>query len=189
MPLMKSKGSVGWKRWWQFKNPDWSPGRVSHWAALHVQHSWEEHTAAVFFWAGRELTLTKIPFSWKIFRKGFAFSSITSWFKQDSLGLQWGLHTDFLLRCLGVKPWVGRMLSNGWLKVWHLTELKVLIGPGGILNIFKYPHKSKNMTFCNWNYKMRGRFCSFGGNLNMKEISYEWILKNAFKHLSNQSTL
>lgn len=63
------------------------------------------HRAATFFWAGREQKVTKISSSWRLFRKGFAFCSITSWLKQGIHRLQWNVHTDTLLRCLGWSLW------------------------------------------------------------------------------------
>lgn len=131
------------------------------------------HSAAAFFWAGRELKWTKTPFSWRLFRKGFAFSSITSWFKPGIGRPQWGMDVGVLLRCLTWGRGVQRMRSNNQLRVWHLTESKAWIRPGRIFNIFKYPHKSKNTTFCTWNCKMGGHFFSFSGNLNMKD--FLWI--------------
>lgn len=149
------------------------------------------HGAAAFFSAGRELKWTKIPFSWRLFRKGFAFSSITSWllrFKQGIGRLQWGMDVAFLLRCLTWGHGVQRMRSTNQLRVWHLTESKAWIRPGRIFNIFKYPHKSKNMTFCEWNCKMSGYF--FPSVVTwLWKISYELVLTNAVKHLCNQSTL
>lgn len=149
------------------------------------------HSTVAFFWAGRELKLTEISSSRRLFRKGFAFCSTASWFKQGSSRLQWDVYVD-ILSCLREAYAVRRVLSNSPLGVWGLRELKALKGPGRIFNIFKYLHESKNMTFCYWNCKTRRLFFYFfffGCNLNVKEISCELILTNALRYLSDQSTL
>lgn len=63
------------------------------------------YRAAAFFWVGREQKVTKISSSWRLFRKGFAFCSITSRLKQGIHRFQWDVQTAILLRCLGRSPW------------------------------------------------------------------------------------
>ena len=68
-----------------------------------------------------------------------------------------------------------RMLSDGLLGVWNLTALKALTGPGRTFNTFKYPHESKNMTFCNWNCKMCRLFSSLAVTCTWKRFPMNWL--------------
>lgn len=150
---MKSKRTWRMEGMMQFKNSTGS-WRVSHWALLHVKHSWEEQAMQENSLSQQELKVTEISSSWRLFRKGFAFCSVTLWFEQGSCGLLWDMYTNALPGDVSDDThgvWGGWRGSVGSLKP---TAVKALIGPGRFFNIFKYPHESKNTTSGNWNCQM-----------------------------------
>lgn len=167
---MKCQRTVRVKEMMWFTNSTgpWKAKSLSR--APHAAFMGRAHSAAAFFWAGRELKWTQIPF-----RQGFAFRSITSRFKQGIGRLQWGMDIGFLLRCLTWGHGVQRMRSNNQLRVWHLTESKAWIRPGRIFNIFKYPHKSKNTTFCEWNCKNEWLFFSLQWYPEYERFPLNWF--------------
>lgn len=191
MSLMKSKSTSGMKGRIQFENPDWLPGRVTSWAALGMQRAWGEPTVQQpsLSWQGAEINQNIILL--EALQNGICFLfynlMVQAGQSRASGGCTYGtFSSDVLEEAHGVQ----NMLSNGQRGVWNLTELKALIRPGRICNIFKYPYASKNMTFCDWSCKMRRLFFFLLWLWPECERDFLWIvLTNAFKHLSDQSTL
>ena len=68
-----------------------------------------------------------------------------------------------------------RMLINGQLRVWQLTEFKTWIGPGRIFNIFKYAHKSKICLFAIKNVKCVAIFPPLAMTWIWKRFHMNWL--------------
>lgn len=157
MPLMKSKRTWRMEGMMQFKTPINS---LEGWVTelwLHVKHSWEEQAMQENSLSQQgELKVTEISSSWRLFRKGFAFCSVTLW---SGAGQLWAFVGHVHKRSSQMSQMIpmeceGRLREGPW-GAWNLTAVKALIGPGRFFNIFKYPHESKNTTSGNWNCQMR----------------------------------
>lgn len=168
MPLMKSErtskmeGMTGCLEGWVTE-------RCSTWS-IHGKST--GHRRILFSWQGAEINRNILLLEALQKRICFLFSDLVVQAGQPrALG---DIHPN-ILRCLRWHPWSARMLSEGLLGVWNLTALKALTGPGRIFNISKYPHKSKNMTFCNWNCKMCRLFSSLAVTCTWKRVPMNWL--------------
>lgn len=154
---------------WKPRLAPWKCESLSH-IPCSVAGKSKESSSILSSWQGAKIHQNILLF--EALQKMICCYSITSWFQQSSCGLQWNIMGTVSLD-VPMRRWSPGLLSSGQLAVRSIPEWNTSIRSGSIFKIFKYPHKSKNMTFCDCKIS---RLCFFFNyNLNVESFPVNWF--------------